>query len=135
MTKKKKKGNDILILLLFHCSFVSDFAASWTAARQASLSFTVSQSLLKHMSIESMIPSNRILCHPLLLLPSVFPGIRVFSNESALCLKWPSIGASSSVLPVNIQGSFPLGQTGLTYINLSERSQTQKSTYCNILLI
>ena len=62
----------------------------WTESCQASLSFTISQSLLKFMSIESVMPSNHlILCHPLLLLPSIFPSIRVFSNESALCIKWP----------------------------------------------
>ena len=67
-----------------------DSAASWTAACQTSLSFTNSQSLLKLMSIESVMPSNRlILCHPLLLLPSIFPSIRVFSNQSALCIRWP----------------------------------------------
>ena len=61
----------------------------WTAARQALLSFTISQSLLKLRSIESVIPSNHlILCRPLLLLPSVFPSIRVFSNESALHIRW-----------------------------------------------
>ena len=61
-----------------------------TAARQASLSFTISRSLLKLMSIESVIPSNHlILCRPLLLLPSVFPNIRVFSNELALHIRWP----------------------------------------------
>ena len=66
------------------------FATPWTAARQASLSFTISQSLLKLMSIESMMPSNHfILCCPLLLLPLIFPSIRVFSNESALRIKWP----------------------------------------------
>ena len=60
------------------------------AALQASLSFTISQSLLKLMSIESVMPSNHlILCHPLLLLPSMFPSIRVFSNESALHIRWP----------------------------------------------
>ena len=65
-------------------------AAPWAAARQASLSFTISQSLLKLMSIESMMPSNHlILCHPLLLLPSIFPSIRVFSDESALGIRWP----------------------------------------------
>ena len=63
----------------------------WTAACQASLSFSISQSLLKLMSIESVIPSNNIiLCHPLLLLPSVFPSIRVFSNELALHIRWPT---------------------------------------------
>ena len=62
----------------------------WTAARQAPLSITISQSLLKLMSIELMMPSNHlILCHPLLLLPSIFPSIRIFSNESVLCIKWP----------------------------------------------
>ena len=69
---------------------VSDFATPWTAARQASLSFTISRSLLKLMSIESLMPSNHlVLCRPLLLLPSVFPSIRVFSSESALQLRWP----------------------------------------------
>ena len=62
----------------------------WTAARHTSLSFTISWSLLKLMSIESVIPSHRlILCHPHLLLASVFPSIRVFSNESALRIRWP----------------------------------------------
>jgi len=66
------------------------FAAPWTAACQASLSITNSQSLPKLMSIESVMPSNHlILCPPLLLLPSIFPSIRVFSNESALCIRWP----------------------------------------------
>ena len=66
------------------------FATPQTAARQASLSITNSQSLLKLTSIELVTPSNHlILCRPLLLLPSVFPSIRVFSNESALCIKWP----------------------------------------------
>ena len=66
------------------------FATPWTAACQTSLSITNSQSLLKLMSIESMMPSNHlILCHPLLLLFSIFPSIRVFSNESVLCIRWP----------------------------------------------
>ena len=66
------------------------FATPWTAACQASLTITNSQSLLKLMSIESVMPSNHlILCHPFLLLPSIFPSIRVFSNESVLCIRWP----------------------------------------------
>ena len=66
------------------------FVTLWTAACQASLSFTNSWSLLKLMSIESVMPSNHlILCRPLLLLPSVFPSIRVFSNESVLRIRWP----------------------------------------------
>ena len=66
------------------------FATPWTAARQASLSITNSRNLLKLMSIESVMPSNHlILCHPLLLLPSIFPSIRVFSSESVLHTRWP----------------------------------------------
>ena len=66
------------------------FATPWTAARQASLFITNSQSLLRLMSIRSVMPSNHLnLCHPLLLPPSIFPSIRVFSNESALCIRWP----------------------------------------------
>ena len=72
------------LLLLFSCVWLS--VTPWTAACQASLSFTISWSLLKPMSIESVMPSNQlILCCPLLFLPAIFPGIRVFSNESALC--------------------------------------------------
>ena len=71
-------------------SRVQLFATPWTATRQASLSITNSQSLPKLMPIESVMPSNHlILCHPLLLLPSIFPSIRVFSNESTLCIRWP----------------------------------------------
>ena len=67
------------------------FVTPWTAACQASLSITNSQSLFKLMSIESVMPSNHvILCHPLLLLPSISPSIRVFSNESVLCIWWPT---------------------------------------------
>ena len=90
------------------------FATLWTAAHQASLSITSSWSLLKLISIESLMPSNcLILCCPLLLLPSVFPSSRVFSREWVLHIRWPKIGASASVLPMNIQDWFPLGLTGL----------------------
>ena len=69
---------------------MSDFATPWTAAYQASLSLTISHSLLKFMSIESVMPSNHlILCHPLLLLPSIFPSIRVFSDEWMSRIRWP----------------------------------------------
>ena len=71
-------------------SHVQLFVTPWTAACQASLSITSSQSLPKLTSIESMRPSNHlILCRPLLLPPSIFPSIRIFSNESALCIRWP----------------------------------------------
>ena len=73
-------------------SHVHLFAAPWTAAHQASLSFTIFWGLLKLVSIESVMPSNHlVLCHPLLLLLSIFPSIRVFSNESALRIMWPKI--------------------------------------------
>ena len=87
-----------------------------TAAHQASLSITNSRSLLKLMSIESVMPSNHlILCHPLLLPPSIFPSIRVFSKDSDLCTRWPKYGVSASgpVLPMNVQDWSPLGWTGL----------------------
>ena len=71
-------------------SHVRLFATPWTAARQASLSITNSRSMIKLMSIEPVMASNHlILCRPLLLLPSIFPSIRVFSNESALRIRWP----------------------------------------------
>ena len=74
----------------FSCSVISDSVTPWTAARQATLFITNSQSLLKLMSIESVMPSSHlILCHPLLLLPSIFPSIRVFSNDSVLWIRWP----------------------------------------------
>ena len=97
------------------------FATPWTIARQVSLSITNSRSPPKSMSIESVMPSNHlILCHPL-ILPSIFPSIRVFSNESALCIRWPNIGvsASTSVLPMNTQDWSPLGWTG--WISLQSR--------------
>ena len=73
----------------------------WTAACQASLSFTISQSLLKLMPFQLVMPSNHlILCHPILLLPSTFPSIRVFSSESALCIRWPKY-RSFSIHPSN----------------------------------
>ena len=75
-------------VLLFSCLVVSNSVTLWTAACQASLSITHSQSLLKPMSTESVMPSNYLnLCHPLLLLPSIFPSIRVFSNKSVLFIR------------------------------------------------
>ena len=83
----------------FSCSVVTP----WTAACQASLSITNSESLLKLMSIELVMPSNNlILCHPLLLLPSIFPSIRVISDKSVLCIRWPKYGGFSfSITPSN----------------------------------
>ena len=84
-------------------SWVQLFAIPRTTARQASLSITNSRSLCKLMSIESVMPSNQlILCHPLLLLPSIFPSIRVFSNESVIWIRWPKYWSSSfSISPSN----------------------------------
>jgi len=84
-------------------SHVQLFATPWTEACQASLSITNSQSLLKLMSIVSVMPSNQlILCHPLLLPHSIFPNIRIFSNESALCIRWPKYWSFSfSISPSN----------------------------------
>ena len=81
-----KLGWTIVVHLLSH---VWLFATPWTSARQASLSFTSSRSLFKLLSIESVMPSNHLtLCHPLLLLSSVFPSIRIFSSESTLRIRW-----------------------------------------------
>jgi len=96
-------------------SCVQLFETAWTAAHQASLPFTISWSLLKFMSIESVMPSNHlILCHPLLLLLSIFPSIRVFSYELALCSRWPKYWISFRISPSNeYSGFFPLVSTGL----------------------
>ena len=98
-----------LFLLIFvqfssvSCSVVSDSATPWTAACQASQSITNPQSLLKPISIESVMPSNHlILCHPLFLPPSIFASIRVFSNESVLHIRWPKYWCFSfSISPSN----------------------------------
>ena len=90
-----------LVVVVHSLNCVWFFAAPWTAAHQASLSFTISRSLLKLMSIELVMPSNYLIpCCPLLLPPSIFPGIRVFSNESALCIRWPKYW-SFSISPSN----------------------------------
>ena len=81
---------NLLFSLLQSLSRVQIFVTPWTTARQASLSITNSQSPPKPMSIESVMPSSHLIfCHPLLLLPSIFPSIRVFSSESDLCIRWP----------------------------------------------
>ena len=85
-----KFNNRLFVVVVQSLSRVWLFETPLTAECPASLSFTISRSLLKLMSIESMMPSNHlILCCPLLLLPSIFPSIRVFSNESVLCIRWP----------------------------------------------
>ena len=103
-----QEGGDICVPMTDSCSVQSLsrfllFATPRTAARQASLSITNSRSLPKLMSIESVMPSNHlILCRPLLLLPSIFPSIRVFSNESALHIRWPKYWSFSfNISPSN----------------------------------
>ena len=123
------KGN-FACLFLFSCSVqfvvvvqslsrVQLFATPWTAARQASLSITISWSLLKLLSIELvMSPNHLVLCHPLLLLPSIFPSIRDSSKSWLLASGGQSIGASASasVLPTSTQAWCPLGLTGLIFL-------------------
>ena len=117
---------EILAVIFQSLSHVWVFAAPWTAGCQAFLSLIISWSLFKLISIETVMPSNHlILCYPP-FLPSIFPSIRVLSNESALHLRCQSIGASASVLPVNIQGWFPLGSTG--FICSLRDSQESSST-------
>ena len=120
--KIQSQNTDVIIIAIVEFvvvqpfSHVQLFAIPWAAARQASLSFTISWSLLKLMSIESGTPSNHvILCRPLLLPPSIFPSIRIFSHESALHIRWPKLWSFSfSISPSSeYSGWFPLGWTDL----------------------
>ena len=103
----KRENHKIVCIVQFSSvqllSHIQLFVTPWTTARQATLSITNSQSLLKLMSIVTMMPSNYfILCRPLLLLPSIFPSIRVFSNESVLLIRWPEYWSFSfSISPSN----------------------------------
>ena len=115
----------------FSRSVMSDSVTPWTAARQASLFITNSWSLLKLISIESVMPSNHlILCRPLLLLPSIFPSIRVFSMSQLFASGGQSIGvsASTSVLPMNTQDRSPLGWTGWISLQFKELSRVFSNT-------
>ena len=123
--------NKIIIVLLYQfvvqsLSHVPLFKTPWTAACQATLSFSISWSWLKLISTESVVPSNHlILCGPLLLQLSVFPSNRVFSSESALCIRWPKYWSFSfSISPSSeIQSWFPLGLTGLICLQSKELSR------------
>ena len=97
------QGDNSVVIAVQSFSCVQLFVTPWTAAHQVFLSFTISQILLKLMSIESMMsPNNLILCHTLLLLLSIFPSIRVFSNEQALCIRWPKFWSFNfSISPSN----------------------------------
>ena len=109
-------------------SHVRLFVTPWTAALQASLSFTISLSLLKLMSIELVMPS--ILCCPFLLLPSIFPSLRVFSNESVLRIRWPKYCSFSfSISPSNeYSGLIPLGRTGWIFFQSKGLSRVFSNT-------
>ena len=104
----------MVVVVIQWLTCVWPFVTPWIIARQAPLSSTISRSLLRFMTIELVMPSNQlILCCPLLLLPSIFPSIRVFSNSQLFALGGQSVGASTSIFPMSIQGWFPLGLTGL----------------------
>ena len=111
-------------------TYVWLFATPWIAARQASLSITNSQSLLKLMPIKSVMPSNNLIfCNPLLLLPSIFPNIRDFSKESVLHSVGQNIGVSASAsVPMNIQDWFPWGLTGLISLQSKGLSKVFSNT-------
>ena len=109
------------------------FLTPWTAVHQAPLSITSSWSLLKLMSIKLVMSSNHLfLCHPLLLLPSVFPSVRVFSKQSVLCIRWLKYwNVSFSFSPSNeYSGLFPLGLTGL----ISLQSQGLSRVFSNTIV-
>ena len=132
MSAYKSKG--LFLVSLQSLSCIRLFATPWTAARQASLSITNSQNLLKLMSIELVMPSNHLIfCRPLLLPPSVFPSIRVFSNESVLHIftggQRIGVSASASVLLMNIQDWFPLGRTG--WISLQSKGLSRSFSNTN----
>ena len=108
------------------------FATPWTAACPASLSITNSQSFLKLMSIKSVMSSNHLfLCHPFLLLPSIFPSIRVFSNESALCIRWPKYWSFNfSISPSNEYSG--LISFRINWLNLLTVQGTLKSLHTTV---
>ena len=138
---RKREGEWLLYFFFFFGFWVRSsvqsrgcvwlLATPWTAAHQASLSITNAQSLCKLIYIESVMPSNHlILCRPLLLSSSIFPSIRVFSNESVLCIRWPKYWSFSfsTVLPMNIQDWFPLGLSGLNSLQSKGLSRVFSNT-------
>ena len=124
-------------------SHVQLFAIAWTAACQASLSTTTSWSLLKHMSIVSVMPSNHLILYHPLLLPSIFPSIRVFSKESVLCIMWLkywsfsfSISLSNEYLGlISFRKSIPLGLTGFISLQAKGLSRVSSTTSISSLAL
>ena len=127
----------LLFVVVQSLSCVWLFATPWTAACQASLSFIISLTLLKLMSTEAVMPSNHfILCCLFLLLPSIFPSIRILSKESALkTSSGQRIGTSASVLWMNVQGWFPLGLTHLISLQSQESFPTPQFKSINFLTL
>ena len=143
MTSFKESMQIISPSLLFSSvqslSHVQFFETPWTAAHQSSLSLTISWRLLKLMSIELVMPSNQlILCHPLLLPPSIFPSIRVFSNKSVLCIKWPKYWSFNfSISPFNEYSgliSFRMDCFDLLTLQGTLKSLLQHNSTASILL-
>ena len=129
-TSKFNKSNEIAQLwsTQFSRSIVTDSATPWTTAHQASLSITNSQSLLKLLSIESVMPSNHlILCHSLVFPPSIFPSIRVFSSESALCMRWPKYWSFSFNISPSNEHSGPISFK-MDWLDLFAVQGTQESS-------
>ena len=130
---------DCVVCVCVHLlNWVWLFATPWTTVSQASLSFTISQSLLKFMSIELVMLSNHlILCHLFLLLPSVFPSIRVFSNESGLCIRWPKYWSFSfsANLHLCLCYTFPLLKIWMSVIFLTYNIFSLSTWIYPILLI
>ena len=130
----------VVAVLVQSFSHVQLFVTTWTAACQASVSFTISQSLLKLISVKSVMPSNHlVLCLPLLLLSQSFPASGSFLMNWLFASGGQSIGASASVLPVNVQGWFPLGWMGWVFLQSKELSRvfsntTVHRTFCIALL-
>ena len=111
-------------------SCVQLFVTPWTAARQSSLSFTISQSLLKIMFIESMLSSNHLLCHPLLFLPLIFPTVRVISNESAFHIQRPKYWSFSfNIHPSNDYSGLISSRTDWSDLLLVQHGSS-KTKYC-----
>ena len=128
-------GSVLFSLVQFSRSVVRLFTTPWTAAHQASLSITNSRSFLKLMSIESVMPSSHlILCRPLLLLPSIFPNIRVSSNESALHMRWPKYWRFSfSISPSNEHPG--LISFRMDWLDLLAVQGTLKSLLCSLITV
>ena len=123
-----RPSKNVHVFVVQSLSHVQLFVTPWTATRQVSLSFTTSWSLLKLMSTESVMSSNHlILCHPLLLLPSIFPSIKVFSNDSTLHIRWPCLESSLVLLEMYMRQELNgLGAVQLDFVPCGQVSQDKE---------